>query len=126
MSIYDRTQWPEPQANQIIRLLESGREWFTNEEVVAALGLSAGRALLSNGTSFAKTLRKDDAAIESRGWMTPTTSISRSNGGTVRLFSRRAVVLAGMRSETVAAAAFRDWLASRVAEGSFSAMATAA
>lgn len=115
MDIYDRTGWPAPASNPLVIMLQRGDEWYSNEEIVAALGLSAKRALLSEGTIFKKQIRDDDAAVVSRGWLVPGKSVTRANGGTMRVFSRRALVLAAMRTETINAAAFRDWLASHAA-----------
>ncbi len=114
MDIYDRSIWPSPDRNPLVRMLESGDEWFTNEQIVLALGLAQGRALMSKGTIFQKQIAEGDAAIVSRGWLTPGTKISRSNGGSLRVFNRRALVMAAMRTDTVNAAAFRDWMASRL------------
>lgn len=115
MDIYDRAGWPPPEQNPLVQLLRSGEEWFSNEQVAVALGLSAKRALVCNQTTLVRQLRDDDTAIESRSWLIPTKSISASHGGTLRLLSRRGVILAGMRTNTVNAAAFRDWLADQVA-----------
>lgn len=115
--IYDRSTWPPPEENPLVLLLRTDAQWFSNEQVVAALDLTPGRALLSSGTIFRKQIRDDDAAIESRGYLIPGNTVNRSNGGALRVFSRRAVVIAGMRTETVNAAAFRDWLADQIVEG---------
>lgn len=113
--IYDRSAWPPPEQNPLVQLLLSGEEWFSNEQVAVALGLSAKRALVCNQTALVRQLREEDTAIESRSWLIKTKSISASHGGTLRLLSRRGVILAGMRTNTVNAAAFRDWLADQVA-----------
>lgn len=115
MDIYDRAAWPSPESNPLVVMLKRGDEWYSNEEIVTALGLSAKRALLSEGTIFKKQIRDDDAAVVSRDWLRPVKAVTRSNGGTMRVFSRRALVLAAMRTETINAAAFRDWLATRAA-----------
>lgn len=116
--IYDRTWWPSPSENPIIRLLEADQDWFTNQEVVAALGLGEGRALLSNGLpTFARMLSEGDTAVTVRGQSHISSRMNAANSGrgNARLFNRRAVVLAAMRTNTPAAAAYRDWLASQVA-----------
>lgn len=114
--IYDRSAWPSPEENPLVLLVKCKEEWFPNEQVVAALGLAPGRALLSNGTVFKRQIRDEDAAIVSRGWLVPSKNVNRSNSGQMRLLSRRAVIIAAMRTETVNAAAFRDWMADRLCE----------
>lgn len=114
MSIYDRTQWPKPEENPLILMIHRDDEWFSNEEVVAALGLSEGRALLSNQTAFVQALTDDDTGIVGRDWLTPTRNVSRAHGGAMRVFNRRAVVLVAMRTNTINAAAFRDWMADQI------------
>jgi len=117
MSIYDRARWPSPETNPLVQMLLRGDEWISQGELVAALGLTPHRALLSQGTIFAEQIREDDAAIVGRTFLTTGTDVSRGNGGAQRVFSLRALVLAAMRTNTINAAAFRDWLASRTAEG---------
>lgn len=112
--IYDRSKWPTPEANPLVIMLLRGDEWYPSQEIVAALGLSPNRALLAQKTIFGKQIDEGDAAIVSRGFLIQTSKVR--SGGTERLFSRRALVIAGMRTNTVNAAAFRAWLASRVAE----------
>lgn len=115
MSIYDRAAWPSPEANPLVILLQRGDDWYSNEEIVIALGLSAKRALLCNQTVFGQSLAEDDTAIVGAGWLTPGKRVSASHSGQQRVFSRKALVLAAMRTKTVNAAAFRDWLAARSA-----------
>lgn len=115
--IYDRALWPSPEANPLVQLLLSGEQWFSNEQLTRALGLSPTRAMLSNQTGFARQIDRDDTAVESRDFLTPGIGVSRSNGGTMRLFNRRALVIAGMRTNTANAAAFRDWVATCMVEG---------
>ena len=117
--IYDRSLWPSPTDNAIIRLLERDDDWFTNQEVVVALGLDEGRALLSNCLpTFARMLGEDDTAVTAYGQTFTSSRISpaHSGRGNVRLFSRRALVLAAMRTNTPTAAAYRDWLATQAAD----------
>lgn len=116
MDIYDRAAWPKPESNPLVQLLLSGDEWFTNEQIVTALGLSRNRALLSEGTIFKRQIDDGDAGTVSRGWLTPGKKVTRSNGGTMRVFNRRALVIAAMRTDTLHAAAFRDWMATKLAE----------
>lgn len=115
MDIYDRSNWPNHDANPLVIMLRRGDEWYSNEEIVAALGLTERRALMSNQTSFARTLVDGDSALVGRRRLTPSLRISNAHGGSQRVFSRRAVILAAMRTNTVNAAAFRDWLAGYVA-----------
>lgn len=99
-----------------MQLLLRGDEWYSNQEIVQALGLTSDRALLSNvAPTFRRALGESDAAIVSRGLVVPGLNVSAANTGGGRVFSRRALVLAAMRTNTVNAAAFRDWMASRVA-----------
>lgn len=115
MDIYDRALWPSPDSNPLVRLILSADQWFSNEELVKAIGLSPKRALLSTGTAFGRQIADDDAAIVSRDYLVPGKKVTRANGGTMRVFNRRALILAAMRAETINAAAFRDWMASRLA-----------
>lgn len=115
--IYDRSKWPSPEANPLVVMLQRGDEWYSNREIVQALGLSERRALLSRGTIFSRQLDASDAAIKARGQVSPGVDFSASHGGQERVFSARALVLAAMRTNTVNAAAFRDWMASQIAEG---------
>lgn len=115
MNIYDRSNWPSPEANPLLIMLKRGDEWYSNEEIVVALGLSRNRALICNSTIFGQSLAEEDTAIVSRNHLTTTKSVTRSHGGQQRVFSRRALVLAAMRTNTVNAAAFRDWLATAAA-----------
>lgn len=115
MGIYDRSLWPNHDANPLVILLRRGDEWYSNEEIVAALGLTEGRALMSNQTSFARSLIEGDSALVGKGRLTPSLRISNAHGGSQRVFNRRALILAAMRANTVNAAAFRDWAAGYVA-----------
>jgi prophage antirepressor-like protein len=119
--IYDKSKWPTAGGGLRLMLL-SDQEWFTNEELVTYLGLSTTRALISqSGPTFRRSLADGDTAVMVRGQIIPTSSVNpaHSGRGNVRLFSRRAVVLAAMRTNTVEAAAFRDWLATFVAKEMF-------
>lgn len=100
-------------------MLARGDEWYSNREVVRALGLSSKRALLSTGTTFSKQIREFDAGIAGRHYLLPSNEVSSSNGGTQRVFHRRAVITAAMRTDTINAAAFRDWLADWAAGEAF-------
>ena len=114
--IYDRALWPTPDANPLVKLMRRGDVWFSNFEVVTALGLSPSRALMATGTIFSRQIDTLDSAVMSRSYLTPGVGVNRSNGGSVRMFNRRAVVIAAMRTETINAAAFRDWMANLVVE----------
>lgn len=117
--IYDRSQWPSPQSNPLVLLLQRGDELYSNQEIVSALGLTPDRALLSSvAPTFKQALADGDTAVTIRGMLVPTSGLNRSHsgGGNKRMFSRRALVLAAMRTNTVNAAAFRDWIASEMAE----------
>lgn len=35
--IYDRSKWPQPEANPLVLLLQRGDEWYSNKEINAAL-----------------------------------------------------------------------------------------
>lgn len=114
--IYDRALWPSPESNPVIQLLTRDDDWFSNAELVEALGLAPRRALMSMGTIFSRQIDSLDSAIVDRNYLTPGVGVNRANGGTMRVFNRRALIIAAMRTETINAAAFRDWLASRAAE----------
>lgn len=116
MNIYDRANWPKDDENPLIALLSTDEEWFDGQRLVLCLGLTKKRSMLAGNTVFARQLDDTDTAIEARGWITPTKRVSSAHGGQKRVFSRRAVILAAMRTNTVNAAAFRDWLATRMAE----------
>ncbi|WP_296717799.1 hypothetical protein [Erythrobacter sp.] len=118
--IYDRSLWPTPESNPIVILLKRGDDWYSNKEIVAALGLSPNRALLSNSAArFSREILPEDTAVAGRRGLVGTSRISAAHGGSERLFSRRGLVLAAMRTDTVNAAAFRDWLASEAADIAF-------
>lgn len=115
--IHDRSRWPTPQSNPILQLLLRGDDWYSNKEVVAALGLSPKRALLSNSAArFSREITREDTAVRGRLGVIHTATISPAHAGSERLFSRRALVLAAIRTDTVNAAAFRDWLATQIAD----------
>jgi prophage antirepressor-like protein len=117
--IYDRSKWPPADQNPLVLLLERGDEWYTNRELVLALGLTPNRAMISTGNpTFIRALGEGDTAVVSRGGYVYSDAIraAHSGRGNNRLFSRRALVLAAMRTNTVNAAAFRDWLATSIAE----------
>ncbi|MGB7418605.1 MAG: hypothetical protein WA918_05450, partial [Erythrobacter sp.] len=67
MDIYDRSRWPLPETNPILALLDSERDWFTNRQVVVALGLVPTRALLSTNAAFKRQLNDDDTGFERGG-----------------------------------------------------------
>jgi len=118
--IYDRSQWPTPASNPLVLLLQRGDEWYSNKEIVTALGLSAKRALISSSADrFSREITSEDTLVSRRNVSIATSRVSSAHAGSTRMFSRRALVLAAMRTDTVNAAAFRDWLASEAADLAF-------
>lgn len=114
--IYDRSRWPEPAANPLIVLLERDAEWYTNKEVVAALGADGSRkSIFAQWPSLAQQLGDEHTAIISRGLLVPTAERQGRQGGQERCFSKKALIIIGMRAQTVNAAAFRDWIADGLA-----------
>ena len=115
--IYDRSRWPSPESNPLVILLQRGDEWYSNKEIVAALGLAPKRALISTtADKFSRELGPDDTALSGKWGIIPSGKVNAANSGSLRVFSRRALVLAAMRTNTVNAAAFRDWLATEAAD----------
>lgn len=119
--IYDRSKWPTPEANPLVQLLLRGDEWYTNREINAAF--DPARADKPNGApmaNLAQVMRVigDGHSMLRRpfGQMMVTKANARAHGGTERFYSREALIMLGMRANTINAAAFRAWLASRVAE----------
>lgn len=114
--IYDRALWPTPDENPLVQLFENSEDWVSNKELVAAFGLAERRAMMSNQTAFVQCLAHEDTAVWTRDSWRQGVGVSRSNGGTERVYSKKALILAAMRVNTVNAAAFRDWLANRMVE----------
>lgn len=117
--INDRSVWPDPEDNPIVQMLARGDEWYSNLEVISALGLNEGRALISSlAPAFQRSLAEGDTMATVRGMMLPVAQENRSHSGrgNAHFFNRRAVILAAMRTNTVNGAAFRDWMATEMAE----------
>lgn len=114
--IYDRGSWPPPEQNPLIRLFEREGEWVSNAELVAALGLSSRRSLGASygGRSLLRRLGDGDTLIVERNWAFVAPYPMGNTGGQERIFSRKAMVLLSMNIQTVNAAAFRDWVATRI------------
>jgi prophage antirepressor-like protein len=115
MSIYDRKAWPSPENNPLVIMLERGEEWFSNAEIVAALGSPPGKSILAQWPTLAEQIGEDHTGIVARGFITPTTERRASHGGQERVFSKKALVIIAMRAQTANAAAFRDCVAERLA-----------
>ena len=113
MDIYDRRFWPSPAANPLVNLFERDSDWYSNKEIVAALGLSATRpkALISQWPTLIDQIGEDNTALAERGLMLPTSERGRRAGGLERYYTKKALVLIAMRAQTTTAAAFRDCLA---------------
>ena len=115
MSIYDRSQWPAPEANPLVIMLNRGDEWFSNKELTAALGISGGRSILAQWPTLIDQIGEQETLVESRYGFLPRGDRG-NHGGLARYYSRKAVVLIAMRAQTPVAAAFRDWVGSRIAD----------
>jgi hypothetical protein len=118
--IYDRSKWPQPEANPLVVLLQRGDEWYSNKEINAALSLC--RAGKKPGIPMADIKRvmriigESESIVSSPGQVFQTSQIAANRtGGVERFYSRKALVLLCLRANTANAAAFRDWLASRTA-----------
>lgn len=114
--IYDRSKWPASDDNPLVLMLKRSDQWYSNEEIVSSLGLSKTRSLLSQETAFKDQIRESDTGIEDGDGIILTNRIASSHSGKRRMFNRRALVIACMRTNTVNAAAFRDWMATQIAE----------
>lgn len=116
MTIYDRSKWPAEDHNPLIILFESEADWFSNSEVLAALGYGdTKRSLISQWPTLAEQLGEGETAIAERGLMVADNRRQPRGGGLERYYSRKAVALIAMRAQTVNAAAFCDWLAAETA-----------
>lgn len=112
MSIYDRSTWPDHTENPLILLFENNQEWYTNAEIMAALGYTdQKRSLISQWPTLAEQIGEEHTGTISRGLMVPDADRQRRGGGTERYFTRKAFVLIAMRAQTVNAAAFCDYVA---------------
>jgi len=118
--IYDRSKWPTAEQNPLVQLLLRGDEWYTNRDINAAF--DPARAEKPNGAPMAdlaqtmKIIGEGHSAIRTAGGgYRVTKANAAAHGGTERIYSREALVMLAMRANTVNAAAFRAWLASRVA-----------
>lgn len=117
MSAYDRSAWPDAERNPLVQLLRREDEWFSNAEILEALGYGGTkRSLISQWPTLASQLGDDDTVVESRGVMFVDNKPQGRTGGLERKYSRKALVLIAMRAQTTNAAAFRDWVAARVAD----------
>ena len=112
MSIYDRSTWPAPRENPLIQLFEQDKEWYTNAEILEALGYGdTKRSLISSWPTLAAQIGDDHTAITTRGLLLGGADRHPRSGGVERCFTRKALILIAMRAQTVNAAAFCDWLA---------------
>lgn len=118
--IYDRSEWPSPEANPLVQLVMRGDEWYSNKEINSALdvgreGSKAG-APMANLKQVIRVIGETETVIESRSFGAIQSSRAAfKDGGTARYYSRKALVLLAMRANTINAAAFRDWLAGEFA-----------
>lgn len=94
-------------------MVERDAEWFSNGEIIAALGGKGGRhkSILAQWPTLAEQIGEEHTGIVARGTINLTTERRPSHGGQERVFSKKALILIGMRAQTANAAAFRDWLA---------------
>lgn len=112
--IYDRAKWPPPEANPLVAMFQGGDDWIGNHELADALGLvnttRGNKSVTGHYKDVLSYLGSDCSKLERQSF--------NGNRGTQerRFFSRKAVVLIAMRARTVNAAAFREWLATRVVE----------
>lgn len=119
--IYDRSKWPPPEANPLVLLVLRGDQWFTNKEINAALdpGRADGKprgAPMANLKQTMKVIGEGHSAIwtSRQAWML-TNAPAVNHGGVERVYTLEALILLAMRANTVNAAAFRAWLANKVA-----------
>lgn len=111
-SIYDRSRWPTPASNPLIQLFERGDDWFSNSELLIALGYSTRKkSLIAQWPTLAEQLGDTETSVAERGLATPNAARQPRGGGVERYFSRKALVLIAMRAQTINAASFCDWLA---------------
>lgn len=111
MSVYDRSKWPLPEDNPLINLLRREADWIANGELAEALGI-----VNTTGSKSVTGHWKDVVAQLGEG----ETMFRQGDGVAasrqrVRCFSKKALILIAMRARTRNAAAFRDWIATVVA-----------
>ena len=112
MKCMDRAAWPKPEDNPLINLLCGSSEWISNRELADALGLVNKKGNVSVSAHFPSLI--DDLADDTR--MLPTAVASWQTPREYRAFNKRALIMVAMRARTPSAAAFRDWMADRMAK----------
>ena len=112
--IHDRANWPSPVSNPLIILFERDADWFSNTEIVAALGWRKGRSrsIVGQWPTLLEQLDPNDTIVTSRYSSVSDGQKAPQAGGQERYFTKKALALIAMRAQTVNAAAWRDWLAS--------------
>tara|TARA_Y100000588_G_scaffold236481_1_gene250105 strand:+ start:112 stop:471 length:360 start_codon:yes stop_codon:yes gene_type:complete len=112
-SIYDRTIWPAPEKNPLISMLRRGDEWYSNRELAEALELvntTKSKSVVGHYKHLLEELGESETMLMVDEELT-------GNRHPARFYSRKALVRVAMRSRTVNAEAFRDWMASQISEG---------
>jgi prophage antirepressor-like protein len=110
--IYDRSKWPTPEANPLVQLLLRPGDWVTNNELATALELvntTRSKSVVGHYRSLVDEIGPENTKLERGGKLV-------KHGHLVRYFTKKALVRIAMRSQTKNAEAFRDWVATRVAE----------
>lgn len=119
MDIYDRALWPSPDENPLIQLFLSGDDWISNQDINAAISLeraSQKRSLISQWQTLASQIGVSETRLVGTAMAVSTRGAHSQTGGVTREFSRKALILIATRAQAVNAAAFLDWLASRMVE----------
>jgi hypothetical protein len=117
MGIYDRSKWPSPEANPLVLMLRRGDHWYSNAEILAALGVGTlNRSLVSQWPTLLDQIGANETTVQRRGWYEEAPTAQPRGGGQERYYSRKALVIIGMRAQTPNAAAFRDWLAENASD----------
>lgn len=115
MSIYDRSTWPDPRANPLVLLFERGDHWYSNTEILTALGYEPRRSLISQWPTLAEQLGEGETAVRNRGLLVIDDKRQPRTGGLERYFSRKALIIIAMRAQSANAAAFCNYIADAVA-----------
>ena len=117
--IYDRSAWPPPESNPLVQMFERGDDWYSNKELNTALQPGSERqrrSVVSNWPTLRNQLADEDSMVSDRHFSQSTVVPQGGTGGLSRYWSRKALIIIAMRAQTINAAAFRDWLAHRLAK----------
>jgi len=112
--IFDRSKWPPAEENPLVRLFNSGDDWFSNKALAEALQLvntTRSKSVVGHYKNLLEEIGPENTKLERPSFQ------GHDMGREMRLYSRKAFILIAMRSRTRNARAFCDWLAQRIADG---------